>query len=212
MDFRAYIFDLDGTLLDTLPDLVNLTNKTLTQYGWPTRTSDEVLSFVGDGGRMLLKRAAPVGTSDQEIEEAFQYWEEIYPTYGHKDTKPYEGIPEVLTNLKEQDVKLAVLSNKFDAATKEVIDAQFPNTFDVVRGERPDTPRKPNPTGLKDVLSILGVSAQNAIYIGDSPTDQEVARLAGTFSASVLWGYHPREDLEPLASVLLHKPFEILSL
>ena len=99
MNYAAYIFDLDGTLLDTLPDLVRLTNMVLENRGWPLRTRDEILSFVGRGGRNLLERAAPEGTSAAELDEAFAEWRELYPTYGHALTKPYEGISEMLARL-----------------------------------------------------------------------------------------------------------------
>ena len=189
MRFQAYIFDLDGTLLDTLPDLVRLTNMVLEQRCWPERTTAEILSFVGDGGRVLLERAAPAGTTAPELDAAFAQWRELYPTYGHALTKPYDGIPEMLERLKCNGVKLGVLSNKFDAAVRSVIGEHFPGTFDLARGECEGVPRKPDPTGLLNMLRDLGVAPADCAYIGDSQSDIETARAAGTFAIAVTWGY-----------------------
>ena len=189
MRFHAYIFDLDGTLLDTLPDLVRLTNMVLGQRGWPERTTAEILSFVGNGGRNLLERAAPAGTSAPELDAAFARWRELYPTYGHALTTPYDGIPEMLDCLKRDGAKLGVLSNKFDAAVRSVIGEHFPGVFDLVRGECEDVPRKPDPTGLLNMLRELDVDPADCAYIGDSQSDIETARAAGTFAIAVAWGY-----------------------
>ncbi|MBQ9043322.1 MAG: HAD family hydrolase [Eggerthellaceae bacterium] len=196
MTHAAYIFDLDGTLLDTLPDLVKLTNMVLEQRGWPQRTQQEILSYVGDGGRVLLRRAAPADTPEEQLEEAFAQWQELYPTYGHALTKPYEGIPEALAQLKAQGAKLGVLSNKFDAAVKEVIAHHFPDTFDLARGECAEIPRKPDPRGLRHMIAQLGVSPDQVAYVGDSGTDMQVAVAAGAFPIGVSWGYRPVEELQ----------------
>lgn len=206
MKYAAYIFDLDGTLLDTLSDLVRLTNMVLEHHGWPTRTREEILSFVGHGGRNLLERAAPDGTPASELDEAFAEWRDLYPTYGHALTKPYEGIPEMLESLKRDGAKLGVLSNKFDAATCSVIAEHFPGVFDIVRGERPDVPRKPDPTGLLDMLRELGVEPADVAYVGDSGSDVETARAAGTASIAVTWGYQRPEG----ADLTVSDPVEII--
>lgn len=196
MGFAAYIFDLDGTLLDTLPDLVRLTNMVLDQHGWPQRTTGEILSYVGDGGRVLLRRAAPPNAPEKQVEEAFAHWQELYPTYGHALTKPYMGIPEALAQLKANGAKLGVLSNKFDAAVKEVIAHHFPSLFDLARGECTEIPRKPDPRGLQHMLRQLGVKPAEAAYVGDSGTDMQVANAAGTFAIGVTWGYRPATELQ----------------
>ena len=121
MVYRAFIFDLDGTLLDTLPDLVRLTNMVLDLRGWPERSREQILSYVGNGGRSLLSKAAPPSTSDEEIDAAFAQWRELYPEHGHALTKPYAGMPEALAELKGRGIKLGVLSNKFDGAVRQVI-------------------------------------------------------------------------------------------
>lgn len=189
MEYRAYIFDLDGTLLDTLPDLVRLTNTVLEDFGWPARTRDEILSFVGHGGRNLLERAAPAGTPAPDLDDAFALWRELYPEYGHAFTKPYDGIVEMLDGLKLGGAKLGVLSNKFDAAVRSVIGEHFPGVFHLVRGECASVPRKPDPTGLLNMLNDLGVSPAEAAYVGDSASDIETARAAGTAAVAVTWGY-----------------------
>ena len=196
MTYRAYIFDLDGTLLDTLPDLVRLTNMVLDERRWPERTREEILSFVGNGGRVLLGRAAPAGTGEAEIDEAFARWRELYPTHGHALTKPYPGIPEALARLRAEGVKLGVLSNKFDAAARSVINDHFPHVFDIVRGEGPETPRKPDPTGLRDMMAAIEADPARTFYIGDSATDVETGLRAGAIPVAVTWGYQPREALE----------------
>lgn len=207
MTYAAYIFDLDGTLLNTLPDLVRLTNMVLEKCGWPQRTQDEILSYVGNGGYMLLKRAAPDQASEAEIEAAFAEWQRLYPTHGHAFTKPYDGIPEVLAQLKAQGAKLGVLSNKFDEAAQEVIVRHFPDVFDVVRGECAEIPRKPDPRGLQHMMNQLEVLPQQVAYVGDSGTDMKVAVAAGAFPVGVSWGYRPVAELkEAGAAVVIDSP------
>lgn len=211
MNSRAYIFDLDGTLLDTLPDLVRLTNMVLEECGWPTHTSDEILSYVGDGGRVLLRRAAPEGTPPDKIDAAFARWQALYPTYGHALTRPYDGIPETLETLKHAGMKLGVLSNKFDAAAQSVIAEHFPGVFDIVRGECADIPRKPDPAGLERMMSSLGVGPDQTVYVGDSGTDIATAHAARVVSVGVAWGYRPLAELEAAgATYLALSPAEII--
>ena len=211
MAYDAYIFDLDGTLLNTLPDLARLTNMVLEERNWPQRTIEEVLSFVGHGGRYLLSRAIPAGTPDELLDEVFARWRELYPTYGHAMTKPYEGIPEVLDALKERGAKLAVLSNKFDAAVGQVIAEHFPGVFDIARGECEEIPRKPDPAGLRMVMRQLGVAPECVAYVGDSVTDVRTALNAGVFCVTVTWGYGETSALKAEgAQVLIDNPSALL--
>ena len=211
MAYDAYIFDLDGTLLNTLPDLARLTNMVLEERNWPQRTVEEVLSFVGHGGRYLLSRAIPAGTPDELLDEVFARWRELYPAYGHAMTKPYEGIPEVLDALKERGAKLAVLSNKFDAAVGQVIAEHFPGVFDIARGECEEIPRKPDPAGLRMVMRQLGVAPERVAYVGDSVTDVRTALNAGVFCVTVTWGYGETSALKAEgAQVLIDNPSALL--
>jgi phosphoglycolate phosphatase len=210
MSFDAYIFDLDGTLLNTLPDLVRLTNMVLEERGWPMRTREEILSYVGNGGRVLIGRAAPDDAAASDIDDAFSRWRALYPTYGHALTKPYDGIPELLTRLRSDGVRLGVLSNKFDEATKQVIGEHFPGVFDIVRGESADTPRKPDPTGLLRMIDELGATVDTAVLVGDSTTDIATANAADVASIGVTWGYQPRESLVAAgAGRIVESPSEI---
>lgn len=193
--FDAYIFDLDGTLLDTLPDLVLLTNMALDQVGLPSRTEAEIRSYVGNGIKALMLQAVPVGTDDKTAALAIDLWMDLYPVYGTGLTRPYEGIDQMLDLLKSQGKKLAVLSNKFDAGTKHLIEQFFPNIFDVVYGVGKGIPRKPDPVGLMRVIKELGCSVEDALYVGDSPGDMITARRAGCADLCVSWGYHAKDDL-----------------
>ena len=213
MTYDAYIFDLDGTLLDTLPDLVNITNMALAEYGMPARTRDEINSFVGNGGRALLGKAVSPGTEDAVVDEIFAYWRALYPEYGHKYTKPYEGMPEALAQLKADGAKLGVLSNKFDAAAKAVIAEHYPGVFDSVQGEGPDTPRKPDPTGLRAMLDAFGVKPEHVAYVGDSGSDMAVAHAVGCLAVGVTWGYRSASDLQTAgADVLIDAPFQLYNI
>lgn len=210
MTFEAYIFDLDGTLLNTLPDLVNITNMALAEYDMPPRTSDEINSFVGNGARVLIQRAVAPGTPDEQVDEILARWRDLYPEFGHKYTRPYDGMPETLDALKADGIKLGVLSNKFDAATQSVIARHFPGVFDAVRGEGPDVPRKPDPTGLLNMMAKLGVEPERTAYVGDSGGDMTVAHAAGCTAIGVTWGYRSVEVLEAAgADMLIDTPSQL---
>ncbi len=194
--FDTYIFDLDGTVLDTLPDLVVLTNKALEDCGFPQHTSDEILSYVGNGARALMQQAVPQDVDAAAVDAAVARWKALYPEYGYSLTRPYSGLPELFASMKERGLRIAVLSNKFDAATKEVIGRYYPGVFDVVHGECAAIPRKPDPTGLLRTIEELGSNPSTAAYVGDSPGDMLVAHNAGVFPLGVSWGYRSRPDLE----------------
>ena len=192
---RAVIFDLDGTLLDTLPDLVAITNKALSDLGFPTHSRDEILSYIGLGAESLISQALPAGTSQEDLLRTLDHWRALYPVMGDTLTSYFLGIEDMLANLRRAGIKTAVLSNKFDAGTQQVVTRYFPGLFDIVHGEGPEIPRKPDPTGLLRTLSKLACRPQEAAYVGDSPTDMEVADRAGVQAWAVTWGYNPPASL-----------------
>ena len=192
--FDAFVFDLDGTLIDTLPDLVAVTNEALASTGFSLRSVDEILSYVGNGPRALLQQALPAGTSDGDIERTFSLWQDIHARKGVSLARPYPHVRETVFELKRLGCKVAVLSNKFDAGVHQVVDACLPGLFDALVGEGPDTPRKPDPTGYLKLMADLDVRPERCAYVGDSPSDVRVARNAGTYAIGVTWGYRRAED------------------
>ena len=209
--FDTFVFDLDGTLLDTLPDLVVLTNAVLRECGFPERTSAEILSYVGNGVKALMYQAVPQDADEEAVEAAMSRWKELYPQYGYRLTKAYAGIPETVAELKRRGARLGVLSNKFDQGVHDVIDAYLPGMFHVKHGECADIPRKPDPTGLLRSIAELGSTPDRTAYVGDSPGDVAVSRNAGTFAIGVAWGYHHADDLRAAgADVVLEDARELL--
>lgn len=186
--FDTFIYDLDGTLLNTLPDLVVLTNRALQEAGFPQHTEAEILSYVGNGARALINQAVPQDATDEGKEFALARWKALYPEYGYTYTLPYDGMPEALDALKRGGAHLGALSNKFDAATREVIARYLPGTFDAVHGECAEIPRKPDPTGLLRTIRELGSAPERTVYVGDSAGDMVVAHNAGCFALGVNWG------------------------
>ena len=201
--FDTFVFDLDGTLLDTLPDLVVLTNAVLRECGFPERTSAEVLSYVGNGVKALMYQAVPQDADEEAVEAAMRRWKELYPQYGYRLTKAYEGIPETVAELERRGARLGVLSNKFDAGVQEVVGVYLPGLFVVAHGESADIPRKPDPTGLLRTIEELGSVPERTVYVGDSTGDVAVARNAGTYAVGVTWGYHEAERLRAAAADLV---------
>lgn len=208
---RALVFDLDGTLLDTLPHLTALTNFVLAQQHFPQHTQEEVLSYIGEGGQKLLMRAAPKKTPQDVIDAMFQQWKEKFYTHGIDLVAPFEGINDMLATLKTRAL-LGVLSNKFDAGCIASVQQHFPNTFCWVHGERAGIPRKPQPDGLQNCLDELQLHPDEAIYVGDSVTDIDAARSAGMRAIGVSWGYQDsRALLEHGASYLAKSPCDLLT-
>lgn len=208
---RALVFDLDGTLLDTLPHLTALTNFVLAQQHFPQHTQEEVLSYIGEGGQKLLMRAAPKNTPQDVIDAMFQQWKEKFYTHGIDLVAPFEGINDMLATLKTRAL-LGVLSNKFDAGCIASVQQHFPNTFCWVHGERAGIPRKPQPGGLQNCLDELQLHPDEAIYVGDSVTDIDAARSAGMRAIGVSWGYQDsRALLEHGASYLAKSPCDLLT-
>ncbi len=210
---QAVIFDLDGTLLNTLADLREAVNMALLQRGLPPRSLEEIRMFVGNGIRNLMKRCLPEGSAEPEIDGALDDFRCYYYAHLHDKTQPYDGIPELVEELNRRGIRLAVLSNKVDEASKELIQYFFGSRFDIVFGERAGVPRKPDPTSCREVLTLLRVPPEDVLYVGDSGVDMQTAHNAGLYAVGVTWGFRSREVLEENgAQVLIDRPDQLLSL
>jgi phosphoglycolate phosphatase len=213
MEFDAYLFDLDGTLLDTLPDLHATVNHALELGGFPPRTIEEVLGFVGNGALALVWSCVPEGTPQDIVDLTYQRFCDSYDEYGTSRTKEYPGMTDVIRDLKSKGKKLGVVSNKFHAGVVEVIDQHFPGLFDCALGESPETPRKPDPTGLLKCAAALDVAPERCLFVGDSASDMRAAHNAGMKALGCTWGYPPLDKLmEGEPDLLVNAPKEILSL
>lgn len=185
------IFDLDGTLLNTLEDLADGVNYALRQFGLPERTIEEVRQFVGNGAERLIRLVLPGTENDPDPLEVLHVFREYYNAHCQVKTRPYDGIMEALAALKER-YPLAVVSNKPDSAVKPLCDYYFPGLY--ARGESADCPRKPAPDMVFKAMEALGV--EGCVYVGDSEVDVRTARNAGVPCLSVLWGFRDREVME----------------
>lgn len=210
---HAVIFDLDGTLLNTLGDLRAATNHALEVRGLPPHSMEEIRQFIGNGIRLLICRAMPEGTPEAEIDAALDDFKAYYAAHIHDRTVPYDGIPQLLTALRKRGIKVAVLSNKIDSASQQLIEYFFPGKTDVVFGEHVDVPRKPDPTSCRMVMQQLGVQPEQVLYVGDSGTDMQTAKNAGLYAVGVTWGFRSKEVLlEYGADILVHRPEQILQI
>ena len=215
MAYRLAIFDLDGTVLDTLGDLADATNAALALGGYPARTVGEVCSFVGDGIQKLIERALPSGTSESEVRRVLALFVDHYRAHCAVKTRPYAGICEMLADLRARGVKTAVLSNKANFATQALAKTYFDGLFDAVAGEREreGIPKKPAPDGVWLLLRACGVAANEAVYIGDSEVDVATAKNAGLDAILVSWGFRSREVLAAHgAKVIVDTPKELQDL
>ena len=197
MKYQTYIFDLDGTLLDTLGDLAASVNYALQTHGMPEHSIDDVRRFVGNGVRKLMQRAVPGGDANPDFEAAFATFRQHYMAHSLDTTLPYEGIPETLAALRQQGCRIAVVSNKMMAATQELCQHFFPDTVEVAIGENEAAGirKKPAPDTVLAALQQLGVGKESAVYVGDSDVDIETAHNAGLPCISVLWGFRDRDFL-----------------
>ena len=213
MKYKAIIFDLDGTLTDTLEDLFLSVNHALRSCGLPERTIDEVQRYVGNGVRQLIERAVPRDTEASVLERCFETFRSHYVIHCQDHTRLYPGIATLLTALHAKGYRMAVVSNKLQAGVTELADNFFNGVIDVAIGERPGIPRKPEPDMVQVALGRLGVSPSDAVYVGDSDVDLQTAANAGLPCISVLWGFRSRDFLIAHgATVFAEKPKDILSL
>ena len=209
-EYNTYIFDLDGTLLDTLEDLAASTNFALRQSGLPEHSIDDVRLFVGNGVRKLMERAVPDGEHHPLFEQTLATFREHYLRHSQDRTQPYPGILPMLKRLRSHQKQVAVVSNKFQTATEELCIHYFPALVDVAIGESKEIRKKPAPDTVREALRRLGANSSDAVYIGDSDVDIETARNSGLPCISVLWGFRDREFLvHHGATDIVERPDEI---
>ena len=210
------VFDLDGTLLDTITTITYYVNLVLKRENIPEISEDECKYFVGNGAKTLIKRALDSrGISDEDTN--YRIWEEYNREYNAAPlylTEPYTDIPELLAELRERGIRLAVLSNKPDHATRDIIPAFFPDVFDTVHGGREGVALKPAPDGVFEIYEELGADADEVIYVGDTNVDMMTGKNAGAkLTVGVSWGFRTKDELlESGADVIVDRPLEILDL
>ena len=195
---KLAIFDLDGTLLNTIADLAHSTNYALNKLGYPTHEIEKYKFMVGNGINQLFERALPEGEKTEE--NVLRVRKEFIPYYdihNADDSRPYPGVPELLTDLQSAGIQIAVASNKYQAATEKLIAHYFPNIhFTAVFGQREGISVKPDPTVVFDILKLANVEKDEVLYIGDSGVDMQTAANAGVTACGVIWGFRPKSELE----------------
>ena len=212
MSYNTIIFDLDGTLIDTLYDLADSINQALAQLSLPTHSVDSYRLRIGDGARQMISRALPDGRADL-IDTAQKMQQAYYLEHCYDHTQPYPGIVDTLELLKGQHLKLAVLSNKPDSFTQQMVPHIFADgLFDLVVGHRPEFPLKPDPASALDIARRLGVQPAETAFVGDSAMDMQTANSAGMFAVGVAWGFRSRQELQDNGcEVLIEHPRDLPS-
>lgn len=193
--FNTVIFDLDGTLLNTLTDLHLSVNKALAEGGFPARTESEVRSALGNGYHYLMEHCAPAGTEEHKIKEILAVFEDYYYRHSMDNTRPYDGIPETIDLLNAKGFKMAIVSNKGMKAVKELARHFFGDSIGIAIGESEKVRRKPAPDSVAEAMSLLGSTKEETLYVGDSEVDIATAKNAGIDCLSVSWGFRTREQL-----------------
>lgn len=212
MQYKLAIFDLDGTILNTLDDLCDSVNYALSTYSMPKRTLDEVRSFVGDGIMKLIERSVPINTPEEQIIRVFESFTAYYRNNSANKTRPYNGVNELLRSLRKKGVITTVLSNKADFAVRSLCNVYFNGLFDYVAGEKEGMPRKPSPDGVFQILNKYNVAVKDAIYIGDSDVDFSTAQNAGIDYVLVSWGFRSKDFLLSSGAVnVVDTPEELLA-
>ena len=208
---KLIIFDLDGTVLDTLADLAAARNYALNKNGLPQRDIAEVRAFVGNGIRKLIERGVPSGTDERTTDAVHADFSAYYALHCAEATAPYEGVRDVISALRQKGLRTAVVSNKIDSAVQLLVQRYFPGDFDFAVGERADVRRKPAPDAVFAALEALGVKKEDAVFVGDSEVDLETAANAGLPCISVTWGFKDRDFLLAHgAKTLIDTPEELL--
>jgi len=201
--YKFVIFDLDGTLLNTLSDLAEAGNHTLRKMGFPTHETDKYRYFVGNGIPKLIERMLPLNSSDETKKEALKIFREYYNVHKEDFTKPYDGIIEMLEKIKEKGIKTAVVTNKAHEFADKMIKKYFGNLIDFVYGNVDGVPQKPDPYWVLKAIKNCNVEKEDVLYVGDSGVDMETAINAGVNSCGVLWGFRDYEELKNKGAKLI---------
>jgi phosphoglycolate phosphatase len=215
MKFEAVLFDLDGTLLDTIQDLTDSMNAVLSGLGFPSHTAESCMKFVGDGVEVFALRALPESRRDQStVAECAAAMREEYRRRWARWTRPYDGIPELLDGFTRRNLRMAILSNKPDDITKAMVSEMLSTWhFNPVMGARPAVPKKPDPTLALEIVSRLDIPPEKFLYLGDTGTDMKTARSTGMFPVGALWGFRDVDELRDNgAEVLVEHPTQVLEL
>lgn len=213
--YKAVLFDLDGTLLDTLADLSNSMNSVLERYGWPTHGPERYKYLIGDGVENLVRQALPESRRDETtLAACIKMMREEYGRRWAETTRPYPGVPELLDGLAARNMLMAILSNKMDDFAQLTVARLLPGwSFQVVQGARPGVPKKPDPAAALNIAAALELSPAEFLYLGDTGTDMATAVAAGMVPVGVLWGFRPAEELTASgARFLLQQPADLLKL
>lgn len=205
MRFKNLIFDMDGTILDTLEDLTDAVNYALRKNALPERSIGEVKRFVGNGIRKLIERAVPDGCRAETVEAVFRDMMEYYPEHSAEKTRAYPGIAEAIAGMRSLGCRTAVVTNKADIAVAPLCERYFPGLFDISVGERPGIRKKPEPDTVFEAMRGIGASRDDSVYIGDSDVDAMTAQNAGLPCVLVGWGFRDVETLEKLPHIHIAK-------
>ena len=209
-NITTVIFDLDGTLLNTLEDLKTAVNHALTRFGYPVKNQEEVRLAVGNGVAKLIERVLPGGLENPDFEDCLKAFREYYSQHLQDQTAPYPGIPEVLAMLKEKGYSLGIVSNKFDVAVKQLREDYFPDTITVAIGESADVRKKPAPDCVYKAMAELDCKKEEAVYVGDSDVDAATAHNSGLRCIGVTWGFRDAGVLDGAgADWIIHEPREL---
>lgn len=210
MRYQTVIFDMDGTILETLEDIRDSVNVTMDHMGCPRRSLEEVRTFVGNGAAKLIQRCMPGGAEDVRFSEALAFYMDYYDAHARIKTGPYPGVPELLASLKGRGVGIAVVSNKPDEAVRQLAEYYFPGLFPVAIGQRPGAAPKPAPDAVFEAMRLLGAAPETTVYVGDSDVDLATARNAGLQCIAVTWGFRSEAFLrEHGAEQLAHSAGEL---
>lgn len=213
MKYQAVIFDLDGTLLDTLQDLADATNCALETMGFPPHSTETYKYFIGEGREKLAELALPTERRNQDIIDTLvNLIDQFYSLYWDAHTQPFKGIPELLNELTARQIKMAVLSNKSDHFTKLMVERLLSNwQFEVVLGTLPSTPKKPDPSGATQISEKINIKPGNIVFLGDSGIDMKTAVAAGMYPVGASWGFRTREEMiKDGAKLLIERPNDLI--